>query len=243
MINAGDARNVIQKCLRDVKEREHRPSTNEWALTPEVMELVRSLVLNLRSTSVLEFGAGQSSVAIAQSLDALGGGSLTSIDHAPEYCSESWGEVRHISSVDSKLIPTSVSLQFTRDGLMFGYHQIEAELSRRGPYEFVLIDGPPGRFGRQHTLYAAWPSLADGAIVLLDDYRRLREQSTVKNWLKGQDGLTAVALDPGFGRGVAILQVTGARRRGSALNTLLGSVGEMVRYRGTRWQWTSQSQS
>lgn len=48
--------------------------------------------------------------------------------------------------------------------------------------EFVLIDGPPKRIGRQDTFPQLWPHLTDQFEVWLDDYNRKHEQQIVADW-------------------------------------------------------------
>ena len=50
----------------------------EWAISHDLAKVLWTLVRVLQPTSILEFGAGRSSLVIA---DALKGGRLTSVDH------------------------------------------------------------------------------------------------------------------------------------------------------------------
>lgn len=49
-------------------------------------------------------------------------------------------------------------------------------------FDFVLIDGPPLKIGRQAGLHILWPHLAPDFEIWLDDWDRDHEKECVKNW-------------------------------------------------------------
>jgi predicted O-methyltransferase YrrM len=126
------------------------------------------------------------------------GSGLSTIAHAI-YSSQSQKKVR-ISSIDhdqSWLRVTEAMLQkrFNFGELVDFYHSPIApedlgDWGRgyswpeklKGPFDWLLIDGPPSQVGRIATLPMAWPFLAQGANVFLDDAERPGEQEAIKKW-------------------------------------------------------------
>jgi predicted O-methyltransferase YrrM len=132
--------------------------------------------------SILEMGSGLSTVAhIIYSIQSQKNVRISSIDH-----DQSWLEV------------TSSMLQ-KRNGfidLVEFYHSPIAKVDigdwgggyswpekLKGPFDWLLIDGPPSHVGRAATLPMAWPYLANGANIFLDDAARPAEQEAIRKWL------------------------------------------------------------
>ena len=114
-------------------------------------------------------------------------------------------------------------MRWSLHGLLHEYVGIDDALRTRGPFDFVFIDAPPGERGRDSTLLAAAPFLSDGAIVVLDDASRQREQTAMHRWERALS-IERVFESPRIGRGVAVLRV---RRRAAARfswRTFLGTV-------------------
>jgi predicted O-methyltransferase YrrM len=172
--------------------------------------VVRMVVLGGRR-SILEFGAGVSSLAEARALEIVGGGCLTSLDHDTFYCQSAWQQVASIASVDSRLIDAPLRLRLTRAGLMYCYDAVRDAVSARAPYDLVVADAPPNAFGRDATLWHAYRYLAPGALILLDDAGRRREKAVLQHWVRQYPGLVLLEHDLSFGaHGVALLQYDGS---------------------------------
>jgi predicted O-methyltransferase YrrM len=135
-----------------------------------------------KPSSILEMGSGLSTVAhTIYSIQSQKNVRISSIDH-----DQSWLEV------------TSSMLQ-KRNGfidLVEFYHSPIAKVDigdwgggyswpekLKGPFDWLLIDGPPSHVGRAATLPMAWPYLANGANIFLDDAARPAEQEAIRKWL------------------------------------------------------------
>ena len=195
-----------------------------WAITPALGRFIGRLIVERGRRSVLEFGAGSSSVVAAQALSLNGGGKLTSLEARPEWCADRWAQVEQRTAVDSALVGSRLGLRLGRGGAHFEYLEAAEALPARGPFDFVLVDGPPWFYGRDGAIPTAIAHLAPGAIVVLDDAARLGERRTVARWLQSYPGLRLAVHDPGFGRGIAILLFDGdagfVARPGVALGTI-----------------------
>ena len=200
---------------------------DEWAVSLETAQLLAGLIEHVAPASVLEFGAGRSSLVLASALQALGGGRLTSIEHQPAYAEQSWRRLTQFPSVDASLVHAKLSVRFSKHGLLHEYVGIDEALRSRGPFAFVFIDAPPGERGRDATLLQAAPFLSPGAVILLDDASRPREQTAMRRWVR------ALTVEPIFesdslGRGVAVLQIRRPTSAAFSWRTFAGTIHDRV---------------
>jgi len=199
-------------------------------ISPEFGRALARLIISIRPKSVLEFGAGVSSVVVALSLHSNGIGRLTTVEHAPQYSTASWERVRSITDVSAELFESPLRLRFTRHGLVYAYQSFD-RVRQRGPFDFVLVDSPPGTIGRDTTLYQSLPYLAPGAILVLDDAARVQEATVIRRWLRAVPGLELVLWNKQFARGIAILRYSGVPKVKLSLRTLLGTCHDRWIYR------------
>jgi predicted O-methyltransferase YrrM len=199
-----------------------------WRISRAFGTYLGAIVLTLGRRSVLEFGAGRSSLVVATALDEIGGGRLTSVEHQPEFCRDDWASVAEIKSVDARLCEASLQLRATRHGLMYAYRHVERMIKPRAPYDLVVIDAPPGKFGRDSPMYDAYPLLADGALIILDDAARPAEQTAVRRWLRTFPGLRVVVSAMSHGCGTVVLEHSGNKRRRFSARAVLGTLHDRL---------------
>jgi predicted O-methyltransferase YrrM len=185
-----------------------------YAIAPAMRNFLELLVEVQQPRSVLEFGAGASSIVLARALARRGGGRLTSVEQRPEWCAEAWAAVAAVREVDARLVHSTPRLRIAWDGVSYVYRTAAPILRERGPYDLVLIDAPQWYYGRDGSLHLAHPHLRAGALVVLDDAGRKGERWTLSRWLRTYPGLRLVLYEPGFaGRGLAVLHHDGDPRR------------------------------
>jgi len=136
-----------------------------------------------KPSSILEMGSGLSTVAHAiYSIQSQKNVRISSIDH-----DQSWLEVT--SEMLQKRNSFSDLVDFYHSPITEGDFgdwgkgytwPLEKLL---GPFDWLLIDGPPRIVGRASTLPMAWPYLANGANIFLDDAARPAEQEAIRKWL------------------------------------------------------------
>ena len=178
-----------------------------WAITSAAANFLGQLVGQLQPKSVLEFGAGSSSVVLATALSLGGGGRLTSLEQSPRWCVDQWALVQQQKTVDAAMIVTKPELGWGCLGLYFWYKSAVQALAARAPFDLVLIDAPQFFFGRDGALPLIYPYLNLNALIVLDDAGRADEKAAVARWLKTYPGLTLVYNDPDFsGKGLAVLK-------------------------------------
>lgn len=198
----------------DDVDREFPISSSSWPIPSETAGVLARLVIELRLTRILEFGAGTSSIVFANALAHIGGGFLTSVEEDPRWCGELFNRAQSVPRVDTRLIASRVYFRASRrGGLYHGYDDAAAtEVAERGPYTLVLIDAPDGYFGRDGALHLAFHSLAPGALIVVDDSKRRKERDTIARWLATYPGLVLLADAPALGHGTAVLGYTGDPR-------------------------------
>ena len=202
---------------------------NPWSVSDPMARLLVRLVVDLPCRSVLEFGAGWSSVVLANALQAAGGGRLTSVEHQTDYLGDCWDRVARTPLVDATLVVRPLASQLSRHGLLWRYAGLARSIAARAPFDLVVIDAPPGVYGRSAPLFDVYALLAPGAVIVLDDARRPREQTAVARWLATFPGLQLVVLDETTPRGMAVLRHDGNKRRRLAPRTFAGSIRDRLR--------------
>jgi len=200
----------------------------QWPVSRPLARRLARLVVYGHRRRVLEFGPGWSSVVFARALGECGGGQLTSVEHQPEYLGECWKRVEQ-TSIDAALIVTPLRRKLSRHGLLWGYRNIPNAIATRAPFDLVLIDAPPGRFGRASPLHDVFRLLTTDAILVLDDAARPREQTTIKQWLMTYPGLELVLLDRDTADGVAVFRHDGTGRRRMAWRAAAANVRAQLR--------------
>ena len=184
--------------------------SSPWPISVDLGLLLGRLVAEHDRRSVLEFGAGRSSLVVATAMAAQGGGTLTSLEQDVTWCAELWTQVEAVGAdVDAELAPVTPRLGWSPIGLHHRY-EVHDLLTRRGPFDLVVVDAPQYWFGRGGALPTVRPHLTDGALVVLDDAARKGERWALYRWLRTYPGLELLAYDASFGgRGVALLRWNG----------------------------------
>jgi len=201
-----------------------------WPVSETMAQYLFRLILALKPRSVLEFGAGWSSIVIARALSRVNqGGRLTSLDNTDRFCGAPWKEVRTVPNVDPVLSISDLRLRVGLEGLSYGYSAIPQVAARRGPFDFLFIDAPPGVYGRYGTVFSVKRHLATGAVIVLDDAARRDEIAAVKKWTALLGGLECQVHDTAFSRGIAVLTVERALRQTFRLRPFLRSMVDQYR--------------
>jgi predicted O-methyltransferase YrrM len=187
--------------------------SSPWPISAEVGRFLSHLVFRFKPRRILEFGAGSSSCVFARALSLAGGGSLTSVEQMPQWCSDRWDEVKRTGGVDAQLVVSRPQLTVGKTGLHYIYKSAAPAIAARGPYDLVFIDAPQEYYGRDGSLHLAREHLEPGALIVLDDAGRQAEQWTLCRWLRTYPDLQLVVFDPVIGgRGVAVLCFAGETR-------------------------------
>jgi len=198
-------REIVQRAFHGPADPEVTAITHgkgAWPVSEPMAQYLFRLILALRPRSVLKFGAGWSSAVIGRALSRVDqGGRLTSLDSTDRFCGTPWKEVRRLPNVDPVLSISDLRLRVGLEGLSYTYAAIAQVAARRGPFDFLFIDAPPGVYGRYGTVFSVKRHLVPGAVIVLDDAARSDEIAAVKKWARLLGGLECQVHDTAFSRG------------------------------------------
>lgn len=161
------------------------PPLRGYAISPDLVFYLLSLLDRFKPRSILEFGSGFSSVVFSRYAHSEGA-KVVSVDHEPYFSKKSeayvneWGYDDHFN-----LIIADVKEQEVNGTNVFFYDRSPVE--KHSGFDFVFLDGPPQKLGlkvRGGLLPLFRPLLSPGCIIVLDDYYRPGEREFVDNWLK-----------------------------------------------------------
>lgn len=208
-----------------------RDEQSSWSISRDLARLLAHAVIGSQLSSVLEFGAGLSSLVLATSLSLVSSGRLTSVEQNPEWCREYWDRVMTLGSVDSRLVESKPRLTVGAAGFCYSFRSAARVVASRGPYDIVLVDAPQGFYGRDGVLQMLRQYLVSGALVVLDDAGRSGEQWALFRCLVTFRGYELVFYDSDFGgRGCAVLRWNGDARIRPSLLATSSSALQAARY-------------
>jgi hypothetical protein len=176
------------------------PPAGGWAMEPEGLAQLLSLVCAKRPELVVELGSGTSSIWLGYCLEQWGG-RLVSVDHLEQYGSATRANIAAHALDETVEVRISSLTDVCVDGERFSWYgpRSFAGLDRVG---LLLVDGPPASTGPE-ARYPALPllvgRLAPSARVVLDDLLREDEQRIAERWLRRIDGLFLVTRESGVG--------------------------------------------
>lgn len=198
---------IHQKRFQDDIEVAIANCSGGWSISQDLARFLAHAVATLNSKNILEFGAGSSSLVLANSLSVSGGGKLTSIEQNPVWCTETWKLVNDKENVDSFMIVAQPKLSLGISGVYFCFKDCLEDIAYRGLYDLVLIDAPQYFFGRDGAVPIIYNYLAPNALIVMDDAERYNDRWTLFRWLRSYPGLKLVYYNPTFTKkGLAILR-------------------------------------
>jgi predicted O-methyltransferase YrrM len=217
---------------------------NEWALAEDACRFLAALVRRVRPRRVLEFGSGISTAVIAAELERGGDGLLFTIDHSETFQAKARQTVREIGCerwVRFYRCPIRPAWYF---GKVLFFYRLPASLwSEAGEIDLVLVDGPPGNWGREAAMYSVFGQLKIGGWLLLDDATRPAETKHVREWVRYFGKALEYDSLPRVGRGLSLLQKSAATPQGEAfdLKACVGAGLETLKTlrmnRQRLWEW------
>ncbi|HBA59555.1 MAG TPA: hypothetical protein DCZ92_01775 [Elusimicrobia bacterium] len=178
------------------------------ALEPASCRFLAAFIRATGARKVLEFGSGFSSLMIARELGEQEGSYLLSIDNSPQYSRLAKDSVESSESrakTEFRVAPLRPKFYGMR--LLLSYSLPKGLLEALGPFDLVLIDPPHHQYGRESVFYDAFPALAPGGYVILDDANR---EEAEKKYLSSWDAAYGDAINPvvleGIGKGLAVIE-------------------------------------
>ncbi|WP_277209333.1 class I SAM-dependent methyltransferase [Isoptericola croceus] len=180
---------AVQQLLTRFPPRAPLPDVGGWAMDPGSLLWMVDHVARKQAGLVVECGSGTSTVWLARAVQESGG-HLVTLEHSEEYLAATRAQLEAHDVADvvdlrhAPLVPTTTERgEYTWYGV---------DTTGLDGIDLLLVDGPPGTTGPL-ARYPAMPtfadSLADGAVVVVDDVSRADERDMVEHWLAEQPRL------------------------------------------------------
>ena len=156
------------------------PNLGSWKADTHFLHRIVDAIEELRPRTVVELGAGASSLVCAKALQLNGGGKLVSFDqHAPFVSATSQWLSDFGVSADIRHAPLGARVG-DWPGTWYGLSEVPHSI------DLLIIDGPPWSVhpfvrGAAECLF---DRMSDGGIILLDDAARPGERIVAKRWKK-----------------------------------------------------------
>ncbi|MGH9601251.1 MAG: class I SAM-dependent methyltransferase [Terriglobales bacterium] len=172
------------------------PEMGAWAIEPRLACSLAEAIERTNALSVVECGAGSSTLIIAYALRRRGRGRVLSLEHQEHLAValtaqlrihglEQWATVRY-----APLQPVTLS---GREWLWYDL----AALAECKDVDLLFVDGPPGStmpLARYPALPLLGGRLREKSEVILDDAGRPDERSIIAKWLEENPSFTAAPL-------------------------------------------------
>jgi glycosyltransferase involved in cell wall biosynthesis len=159
-----------------------------WAIGKIAAAELAERLETRRPAHLLEIGSGTSTAFLARYAQAHDA-TLISLEHDPAYHAQTGALLAALGlrdAVDLRHAPLREHT-FGTNGQFPWY-----DSTLTGPFDFVFVDGPPERFGRQAILFALAGLLADDWELWLHDAQRPHEQTCLDLWRAHFDFATSL---------------------------------------------------
>ena len=180
----------------------------DGAMDPASCKFLAAFVHAMGAKRILEFGSGFSTLMMAREIAEREGNYLLSIDESPRHSAqakEAFESSGCQARVEFRVAP--LRPRFYGPRLLMSYSLPEGLLEAMGPFDMVLIDGPYHDFGRESVFYDAFPAVAQGGYIILDDANREdMERAYARAWQAAYgDAIDPVLLE-GIGGGLGAIE-------------------------------------
>jgi predicted O-methyltransferase YrrM len=208
---------------------EHNMEFGGYAVDADLASVLRSHVRHGRHRSIVEFGAGLSTLTMALALHELGDeGAIVSFEASRDFTDQitqllaDTGLAERARVVHSPVGPRMIH------GREVSWHDPEViTIQAPAKIDLLFVDGPVSvdSWSRWPALETLWGHLVPGSVTLLDDSRRRREHRCALRWAKAHRELELSWIDTVTGLWRAEVRES-ERKRGASqnLHTLLRAV-------------------
>jgi len=190
---------AVNACMElKVKLPELRLNLNAGTMQPANLMILLDALDRHKPRSILEFGAGASTLVAAAWLDRLSGreAEIHTIEH-DEYWANSCRAELEEHGLSQNVTIHVLPLQENEGGQKW-YKGLSEVLEGLRIIDLVVVDAPPAQHS-PHARGEALPSVVDklsrDAVVLLDDGNREGESAIVREWTRRYPGWDAVRYD------------------------------------------------
>lgn len=156
---------------------------SSWSVTPAMAGCLVEELSRQRPRRILEAGSGVTTALLARYAQ-LTGAEVVTLEHEPRFLRQTAALLDRLAlrrAVDLRLAPLGplASRRAGMDGAgpAHWYRPLPA-----GEFDFVFVDGPPLRIGREGTLFALAGQLSSGGELWLHNGHRQHEQDCLRTW-------------------------------------------------------------
>lgn len=139
-----------------------------WFIGERQLDLLRNHLFQHKPKMILELGSGKTTALISHYCFVTKSQHL-SLEHDPMFYKQTKGWMQQKGGL--VLAP----LKPNKHGLFYDYNLPDG-------FDFVLIDGPPMKYGRLASFYEIYPHLVKNFTVWLDDRNRQHEMECLAHW-------------------------------------------------------------
>jgi predicted O-methyltransferase YrrM len=145
-----------------------------WAISPDNLIFVLNTICEFDKPTVVEFGSGQSTIAIAKLIHARQGRLIT-VEHDKQYFAKINRKLEVFKLNDCVTSIVNPLMEHDEYGKTY-----DLSLLPNIEPDVVLVDGPPGQ-GKARLAPMIWAceNLQKNGVLLLDDYNRDAEKNCV----------------------------------------------------------------
>lgn len=186
------------------------PPMRKWAISPDFARLLVETIRNERPQTVVELGAGTSTVINGYALEVLGrGGQIVSLEHLAPFAERSRSLLAEHGLDQIATVIHAPLVAVTVNGETWRWYNPAALVELPDSIDLLVVDAPPQAGNPQPMArYPALPlmleRLSDRAVILVDDAARDDEQAMLKRWLAEFDGFVLTEIETE--KGAAILK-------------------------------------
>ena len=162
------------------------PPMRGSALSPDMANILITLLKERKPQVVLECGSGVSTILTCYCLKDNNRGHLWSLDHEQKYLKITQRNLKRHELDQYATIIHAPLKKYSLDSTPYMFYDVE-DISKIPPIDFLFIDGPPRTvdpMGRFPALPLLFSRLSEDAIVVLDDAAREAEKTIVEIWKK-----------------------------------------------------------
>lgn len=180
-----------------------------WAMAPDTLRLLTTLVGELRPTRVVEFGCGTSTRVLARACAQLGApASLEAVENDPDHAAAVTAALRDDGAPQAVVTAAPLVVRRIRGHYVPVYHPAPVPFRDATPANLVVVDGPPQFLGgREGALLQALAVSARGTVILLDDAAREADATVLTIIEKMFHAAISVDVLAGFTKGLAAVLV------------------------------------
>jgi predicted O-methyltransferase YrrM len=159
--------------------------SSDWSLAPGDLTAITELIATNGLRTVVELGAGWSTLALAETV-ARQGGTLISVEHDEAWAARVRESLAEANFRDVVVIAAPLEPHPLAPGGPPWYAG-DALTALPAGIDLLVVDGPPGgdpkvAGSRYPALPALLPKLAGDALVVLDDADRPGEREVLRRW-------------------------------------------------------------